>query len=360
MNYDFILVGHGLAGSILGHTLSEKGYKIIIIDQPKDNSASRVAAGLMNPLAGKRFAKSWLADTLVPFATAFYRQLESQCGRQLFYQKPILKLFSSAEEQNNWMGKSAGMAYGDFIKAVHTRLPDSAEIHQELGGIEIDKGGYVDVPLLLDTLRQCRQEKGEIISDAFRPEALRIQEDGLAYQDMQARHIIFCEGYQGARNPYFNWLPFSLNKGEVLEVEVALQQQGYIYNKGVYVVGVSQDRWRVGATYNWRQVTEEVTAEGRKELERKLQDLLKKPFRVVAQRAGIRPAVRDRRPLLGRHPALPQVSIFNGMGSKGVMMVPYLAHHFALYLSGAQELMPEVNILRYLSFYNESTTPPLL
>lgn len=192
----------------------------------------------------------------------------------------------------------------------------------------------------------------------FRIQELSIQDEGLAYQDLKARHIIFCEGYQGAHNPYFQWLPFSLNKGEVLDVQLQLSQQAYIYNKGVYVVGVGQDRWRVGATYNWRQVDEALTAEGRQELERKLEGLLKKPFRVVAQRAGIRPAVRDRRPLLGRHPALPQLSIFNGLGSKGVMMAPYLAHHFSLYLTGEQELLPEVNILRYLSFYEKLTPLP--
>ncbi len=115
MIYDYILVGHGLAGAILAHTLSQKGFKIVVIDQPKANSASNVAAGLINPLAGKRFAKSWLADILIPFATDFYRILERETNTQLFHQQPILKLFSSVEEQNNWMGKSAGAQYGDFI-----------------------------------------------------------------------------------------------------------------------------------------------------------------------------------------------------------------------------------------------------
>lgn len=355
MIYDFILVGHGLAGSILGHTLSEKGYKIMILDLPKVNSASQVAAGLMNPLAGKRFAKSWLADTLLPFATSFYQQLEIESGQRLFYQKPILKLFSSIEEQNTWMGKSAGQPYSEFIKAVHTSLPESGEIHQEQGGIEIDKGGYVDVPLLLATLRQYREKRGEMQSAHFDQQQLRILEDGVSYQQMKAQTIVFCEGFQGAANPYFSWLPFSLNKGELLDVEVALEGQQYIYNKGVYVVGLSPDRWRVGATYNWRHVSETITPEGREELEKKLQALLKKPYRVLAQRAGIRPAVRDRRPLIGRHPAYGQLSIFNGMGSKGVMMAPYLAYHFEQHLAGKQELLPEVNILRYKSLYKELT-----
>jgi glycine/D-amino acid oxidase-like deaminating enzyme len=214
------------------------------------------------------------------------------------------------------------------------------------------------VPLLLASLRQRREAKGEMMTGHFDFNQLLIQEKGVSYGEIKARNIIFCEGYQGAGNPYFGWLPFSLNKGEVLDVEVALQEQEYIYNKAVYVVGINQDRWRVGATYNWRQVSEEITAEGREELERKLQGLLKKPYQVVAQRAGIRPAVRDRRPLIGRHPALPGVSIFNGMGSKGVMMAPYLAHHFEQYLAGRQELLAEVNILRYLSFYKELTPLP--
>lgn len=355
MIYDFILVGHGLAGAILGQTLSERGHKILVIDQPKENSASRVAAGLMNPLAGKRFAKSWLADTLVPQATDFYRQLEQQAGCRIFHQKPILKLFASVEEQNTWMGKSAGMPYGDFIAAVHTSLPDSGEIYQQEGGIEIARGGYVDVPLLLDTLRRCREEKGEMITGKFDLNLLRVQENMVTYGDLTAQNLIFCEGYQGAANPYFSWLPFSLNKGEVLDIETDLLQQAYIYNKAVYVVGLEDKRWRVGATYNWREVSEEITQEARDELSRKLQGLLKKPFRVLAQRAGIRPAVRDRRPLLGRHPDRPVVSIFNGMGSKGVMMAPYLARHFEAYLTGQQDLLPEVNILRYLSFYKELT-----
>ncbi|MGV3505016.1 MAG: NAD(P)/FAD-dependent oxidoreductase [Adhaeribacter sp.] len=355
MIYDFILVGHGLAGAILGHTLSGRGHKILVIDQPKENSASRVAAGLMNPLAGKRFAKSWLADTLVPQATAFYRQLEQQAGCRLFHQKPILKLFSSIEEQNTWMGKSAGRPYGDFIAAVHTSLPASEEIYQQEGGIEIARGGYVDVPLLLDTLRRLREERGEIIPSRFDFGQLRIQENMVTYGDFKAQNLIFCEGYQGAVNPFFSWLPFSLNKGEVLDIETDLLQQAYIYNKAVYVVGLQANRWRVGATYNWRQVSEEITQEAREELCRKLQGLLKRPFRVVSQRAGIRPPVRDRRPLLGRHPGQPVLGIFNGMGSKGVMMAPYLAGHFEAYLTGQQDLLPEVNILRYLSFYKELT-----
>jgi len=353
MIYDYLLVGHGLAGSILAHTLSAAKNKIMVLDQPKANAASQVAAGLMNPVAGKRFAKSWLADTLVPFATQFYEAAEQISGNKFFHLKPILKLFSSVEEQNTWMGKSAGQPYGEFITEVFTSLPPSEEINQEQGGIVISKGGYLDVPLFLESLRRIRLDNQEILTKNFRFEALQIQDFGVQYEAIKARQIIFCEGYQGATNPFFSWLPFSLNKGEILDIKTDFLPPEYIYNKAVYVLGLGENQWRIGATYNWRQVDEQISLEGQNELELKLKSLIKKPFTITHQKAGIRPAVRDRRPLIGTHPAYPNVKIFNGMGSKGVMMAPYLAHHFGRVLRGEEELISEVNISRYLALYQE-------
>ncbi|MGV3589137.1 MAG: NAD(P)/FAD-dependent oxidoreductase [Adhaeribacter sp.] len=354
MIYDFILVGHGLAGSILAQTLISNNYSVLVIDEPKANSASNVAAGLMNPLAGKRFAKSWLADVLVPFATTFYQTLEQDRQIKLFHAKPILKLFSSTEDQNNWMGKSAGQPYGDFIKAVYTSLPSSEIIKQEQGGILIDKGGYVHVPFLLETLRQIRIERKELVTDRFDFNYLTVADNGVQYKTWQAQNIIFCEGFQGASNPYFSWLPFSLNKGEVLIIKTAEQlATEQVYNKGVYVVPQPDGALKVGATYNWRTVDEMPTEAGKEELFNKIKDILKVPFTVVDHKAGIRPAVRDRRPLIGIHPKHERIKIFNGMGSKGVMLAPYLAHHFVQVLKGAEELLPEINILRYITLYRE-------
>ena len=104
--YDFLIIGHGLAGAILTRTLRLRGHRVLVIDQPKANSASNVAAGLINPIAGKRFAKSWQADRFLPAAHSFYRQLEADLGEQVLFPAPIIKLFSSPEEQNNWMAKS--------------------------------------------------------------------------------------------------------------------------------------------------------------------------------------------------------------------------------------------------------------
>lgn len=354
MIYDFILVGHGLAGSILAQTLAVHQYTVLVIDEPKENSASQVAAGMINPLAGKRFAKSWLADVLVPFAADFYRHLEQESGAPLFHPTPILKLFSSVEEQNNWMGKSAGQPYGAFIQAVYTALPPSATIRQEQGGILINQGGYVAVPLLLETLRKIRLARQELVTDRFDFNYLTLLAEGVQYKGWSGRNIVFCEGFQGAQNPYFSWLPFALNKGEVLTIKSEVPvESGQIFNKGVYVLPQPDGSMRVGATYNWRTVDEIPTEAGKDELCTKIKDILKVPFNVLEHKAGIRPAVRDRRPLIGTHPKYSCIKIFNGMGSKGVMMAPYLADHFMRVLGGTEELLSEINILRYITLYKE-------
>lgn len=351
MLYDFLIVGHGLAGAILTQTLEKRGFNVCVFDAETPNSASNVAAGLINPVAGKRFAKSWQVDTFLPAAEAFYHDLETEFNTQLFHQKPILKLFSSIEEQNNWMGKSADAHWNEYIEATYAALPASEKVHQELGGLKIAKGGYVQLRKMLGFMRQKLLAQNKLRSGTFSFNNLTINENGIQYQDIEAKSLIFCEGWQAVNNPYFSWLPFSINKGEVLDISTENFGRECIYNKGVYVVPLSNGNLKVGATYNWREPNENPTAEGRQELENKLYQLLKQPFTVANHEAGIRPAVRDRKPLIGIHPDYPVLGIFNGMGSKGVLMAPYLAGQFADALAGKGTLWPEVSIARYQQFY---------
>ncbi|GHA73747.1 NAD(P)/FAD-dependent oxidoreductase [Pontibacter akesuensis] len=351
MKYDFIVVGHGLAGAILSYTLRKRGHKVLVIDEPRATGASRVAAGLLNPIAGKRFAKSWLADTFVPAADAFYDELEAHFGQELFTHKPIYKIFSSIEEQNTWMAKSGGGEWGAYILATHTQSINQESINDPNGGIMIGHGGNLRVAEMLDLLTQELQGQGLLLPERFEMEKLELTEGGVTYKKVEAAHLIFCEGFQVLQNPYFKWLPIQPTKGEVLEVEAQNLDPECIYNKGVYVVPVGGGRFKVGATYNWRQPDEEPTPDGQQELTERFSQITSKPYQVLHHWAGIRPAVRDRKPLAGRHPQHPQLSVFNGMGSKGVLMAPYLAQHFAAALESGTEVMPDVHISRYLSLY---------
>ncbi|PRY10440.1 glycine/D-amino acid oxidase-like deaminating enzyme [Pontibacter ummariensis] len=352
MKYDFIVVGHGLAGAILSYTLRQQGQRVLVIDEPRASGASRVAAGLLNPIAGKRFAKSWLADTFIPAADALYDELEAHFGRQLFVHKPIYKIFSSIEEQNTWMAKSAGQEWNDYIQATYTQSLNQPTVQDPFGGIMIGRGGYLQVAQMLDLLTAELLEQGLLLPERFEADALQLTEQGVRYKEVAASQLVFCEGFQVINNPYFKWLPIQPTKGEVLEVQT---QDNFnpecIYNKAVYVVPVEEGRFKIGATYDWRHPNEQPSEQGEQELKERFRQITSQGFHVVNHWAGIRPAVRDRRPLVGRHPQHPQLSVFNGMGSKGVLMAPFLAKQLAAALTGHGEVMPDVHVSRYISLY---------
>ena len=68
------------------------------------------------------------------------------------------------------------------------------------------------------------------------------------------------------------------------------------------------------------------------------------PMEVIDHEAGIRPIIRNSRPVVGFHPEIPQVGFFNGLGSKGSLMAPAVAEHFAAYLCGESELDEELGL----------------
>jgi len=134
----------------------------------------------------------------------------------------------------------------------------------------------------------------------------------------------------------------------VLDLEIPALEINDMVNKGMFVLPLGKNRFRVGATYRWEFQDTEPDNEATTELTEKLEKIVKLPYTITKERAGIRPTSHDRRPVIGLHPEHPEIGIFNGLGSKGAMLAPYFAREFARFLCGeADTLHPEVNLLRY-------------
>ncbi|OGX85862.1 hypothetical protein BEN47_14230 [Hymenobacter lapidarius] len=345
---DFLVVGHGIAGATLAYVLRERGHHVLVYDPGQHNSASNVAAGLMNPVAGKRFALTWRAAELLPFATTFYRELGQRYGQPFFTETPILKLFSSLEEQNSILARSADQPWEGFMAGLATADPELAGVHAPFGGAWLRGGGHVAVRQLLAVLAAEGTRDGWLRRETFDWTRLVTDPTGAVYAgQVRARHVVCCEGAAAVHNPYFSWLPLTPNQGEVLDVTCAGLSTAQVLNRGAYVVPVGAERFRVGATYRWPPFAEGPTAVGREELAARLAVLTDLPFAVVDQQAGVRPAVRDRRPLVGTHPTVPCLSFCGGYGSKGVMLAPRLAALLADCLEGHGEMWPDASLQRY-------------
>ena len=350
--YDFLVVGHGIAGATLAHVLRRRGHRVLVYDPGQPNSASNVAAGLMNPVAGKRFALTWRAAELLPTAAAHYRSLEQRYGQRFFAEVPIFKVFASVEEQNAVLARSADNPWGDFMAGLVTADPGLPGVSAPLGGAWLRHGGHVAVRGLLAAMAAEGTRDGWLRFEAFDWHRLAFGPAGATYAGhTQAQHVVCCEGAAVVHNPFFRWLPVTPNQGEVLDVACAGLSEAHVLNRGAYVVPVGEGRFRVGATYKWPPFADGPTAEGRAELAGRLGALTALPFAVVGQQVGVRPAVRDRKPLLGPHPTVPGLWFCGGYGSKGVMLAPRLSELLADCLEGNGELWPDVSLRRYRALF---------
>lgn len=351
---NYIIVGQGLAGSALALTLLSHKKKILVFDLPSSNHTSRIAAGLFNPLTGRKPVKTWKAEALFPFLADFYRHSEAYTGKRFFYPMPMYRPFLSVEEQNEWMGASSDEALGYFIESIPTKSHYGELIHDPFGGLLLRHAGFIDTNAYMLAVRDLLRAHDSWCEEILDTKLLTIQETGIGYRDWLADSIIFCDGVQSLSNEFFSWLPVRPLKGETITVRASLGK-GTIFNRGVYIVpGNEQDVWRVGATYATGNFTPGITPEGKKELESKLGDLIKVPYEILDHQWGVRPTTPDHRPLLGRHPEHDRMIFFNGFGTKGVSLTPYFAGVLTEWLENNGTLNNDVDINRYKSLYSKS------
>ena len=121
-----------------------------------------------------------------------------------------------------------------------------------------------------------------------------------------------------------------------------------VCGKGFYMMPVGEHRYKVGATYTWDELNWATTDSAREELLAKLGKIISASSEVLNQQVGIRPTMHDRKPVIGIHPDHPQIGIFNGLGSKSVLLGPYFARQFVdSMIRGSRYIHPEADIKRY-------------
>ncbi|MCB0489041.1 MAG: FAD-dependent oxidoreductase [Cyclobacteriaceae bacterium] len=348
---DYIIVGMGLAGCCLAVQLLRRGKKILVYDQPRRNRATAVAAGLFNPVTGKRVVRSWKADLIFPYLHEFYSGLEKEYGINFYHVTPVYTPFRSVGEQNDWIARTSDGSFEMYGLKILPPDTYADQVKDPLGGIEVERAGYISTSILLDAVRKDLIQRESYKEEVFDEAKIKSSDSTLLYDDTEAKKIVFCVGVHGLNSKYFGSLNLKPLKGEVLTV-LLKEKLRKIFNRGAYLIQMTSVEYKVGSTYDLKRVSEGVTEAARKELETKLDDLLRIPFEVAHQDWGIRPATGDRRPLLGVSPLNENILIFNGLGTKGVSLAPYFSGQLADYLIGYGKLDQEANISRLKSLYS--------
>lgn len=342
---DYLVVGSGLAGISFVEKTLQSNKSVYVIDTNLHNS-SKIAGGLYNPVILKRFSKLWQAQEQLDLLTDFYRGVETKLNCQFDFKFPILRKFFSIEEQNNWFIASDKEGLSSFLS---TKL-----ISKKFNGIdspydygEVLQTGYVDVALLLEKYKAYLISNHLFSDESFDYSALEINSDGVVYKNIQAKHVIFAEGFGMHSNPFFNHLPLDGTKGELFIIKAPELNLDVIVNTSVFILPLGNDLFKVGATYNWTDKTSLPTEEGKQELIDRIKEILTCDFEIVSHLAGVRPTVKDRKPLLGRHPNYTRMHILNGLGTRGVMLGPAMAKALFENIEFGTALHPSIDIKRF-------------
>ena len=350
--FDFIIVGSGLAGGILGLRLQNAGKKIAIIDNNDPHAAYHVAGGLWNAITFRKILKGWQADVLTDEAHRFYDDLQKEWNLNFYSQKDVVRIFSDVAFQNNWLAKSTEPEYSDFLSDDFPSEIEKLPVDLPFGCGSVKKAGYVDLDIFMPALQDFLKTQTEYIIEEFDHDEINFSNNGVIYKDLEAKAIIFCEGYGMIANPFFNWLPMRATKGEILTLKNPGWDFDFIINNGKHLLDNKDGTLSLGSTFEWKNLNYEPTPEAREVLLKHIEKNFNyKDWQVLDQKAGIRPTIADRRPLTGKHPNHDNLYVYNGLGTKGVLISPWLSKMMTDHLCDGSPLHSESNTDRFLKKY---------
>jgi glycine/D-amino acid oxidase-like deaminating enzyme len=345
MKWDYIIVGQGIAGTLLHYFLDQSESKILIVDQYKQ-SASRISSGILNPLTGRKYVKSWMFDKLIEQAVPSYQEISAKLGLQLFQSLPILRALPNRKAEIEWDYRSSLPEYEKYIGSKLEWGEVEQYINKDIPYVSIKNGYHIHMPKLVEAYRSYLKEKELLLEAKFEYDDVIFEEDEVNWRNHKAGNIIFCEGAGATMNPFFKYLPFNPSKGEAMTVEVPFTLQRVVKKTG-FIVPWSEKKMWVGSASFWNYEHDQPTETGEQRIRKQLEDMYSGPYEKIKSLAAEKPGVKDRRPFLGTHPKFDRLHIFNGLGTKGASLAPYFAREMADYLIKDKPIDKMVDIQRF-------------
>jgi glycine oxidase len=343
---DFIIVGQGLAGTVVALTLQKYKKSFVLLDRPNAKSSSNIAAGILNPISFKRCIHSWKANILNPYSLSFYEEMNKKLNEKNFIPLDVIRIFSSFEEQNNWLSKTGDLRYNLFLGDDKVKF-QKTNFNLPFGFGSVKSCGRLIVKDFINASYSYFKNSSSVFKSFERINAIPKINGWYNYGGFKAKNIIYCEGVDLINNPLFNYLPIVPNKGELLKINsLSLPQK--LISKGIFILPEAQkSNFTIGSTYDHEDRSYEPTEIAKENLLSKFNTIGDFKYNIINQEVGFRPTTKDRRPIIGEHPVLKKSYVLNGLGSKGVMSAPWLANNLIRHILLGDEIDKEIDIIRH-------------
>lgn len=345
-----MIVGQGLAGTLLAWELVRRGRRVLVVDRDEASTSTKVAAGIVTPISGQRLTLGHGMDRFLPLARTCYSAMESAWGGTYFRASGLVRLWGNADEEARFQARMARPEFAAQVEAHGGEDLVDARCFKDLrGGFVMPGGGWLDTRRWLADAAAWLEGLGMLRRMALDVAALRPEGGKVRLPDnTPVEAVVFCEGAAARGNPWFPWLKWKCAKGEILTLSIpGLSGESRIVNRNGWLLPVDgRGTFRAGATYEWSRLDTVPTPEARRVLEGRLEALLSVGWEVTAHEAGVRPIIHESLARMGRHPVHSGLVFFNGLGSKGVLYGPGHAAMLAEHLVEGKPLPAEVDVAR--------------
>ena len=121
-NPKILIVGQGIAGSVLHFSFFQRGINAELISTLLPGNASSAAAGIINPITGPKYQKSWKFDELMEVFIPFYTDLERTISLDFFHKMRMYRYLPGLNQINKWIKRWDDVVdskfYGEFVKTL--------------------------------------------------------------------------------------------------------------------------------------------------------------------------------------------------------------------------------------------------
>ncbi|TXF75225.1 FAD-binding oxidoreductase [Chryseobacterium sp.] len=339
-NVDYIIVGGGYAALFFAHQLVMNGNSFLLFSDGC-KGASRVSAGIVNPLVLKKFTTFWLAQEQIEFFRKTLTEIQTYTGNDYLIDEQIHRLFHDKSERNLWLSKSETEELGNFLDP---EIKFLETIKNPFGTGRVNLSARLNVEAFFTDFFDYFKKNDSLSEEKFEYERI----SGSSYGDINFRHIVFCEGMGVRQNPFFSHIPVIPNKGHHLKVKLSVKLNHKLtLKKKHFLFPLDDELYYYGGTYDPNERPDAIDDFAEVQLRNGLSEFYPHEFEVAEVKYGFRPTVKDRRPILGNHPGHENFYVFNGLGARGVLSGCYFSKELFDHIENGKPLMPEVDVKRF-------------